>query len=167
MTVAKEEEEGAGDVVYLVRKEPGAEPQRVPRSKLRHRVVEKQCHPGITDDKNHYSYTMRYFTEKTTRHLKGEVEGSTDVVGAHGLTALPSGSGTKPAGFVVTAYIHSDNAAQHFKSSKSHHFFCEAAVWDIGWAWLHLGHLGLRGTGPRLVGHLTCFLPRLPPSFCR
>ena len=67
-----EEDEG-GRVVYLVRKEPGAEPQRVPRSKLRHRVAEKQCHPGITDD-----------------------------------TALPT---------------HSDNAAQHFKSSRNLHFF--------------------------------------------
>ena len=52
---------------------------------------------------------MRYFIEATTRHLKGEVEGSTDVLGAHGLTTLP---------------IHSDNAAQHFKSSKTLlHFF--------------------------------------------
>ena len=44
-----------GGAVYLVRKEPGAEPQSLPRSKLRHRVVEKQCHPGITDDKKHDS----------------------------------------------------------------------------------------------------------------
>ena len=51
---------------------------------------------------------MRYFIEKATRHLKGEVEGSTGVLGALGLTALP---------------IDSDIAAQHFKSSKSLHFF--------------------------------------------
>ena len=88
-----EEEEG-GDVVYLVRKEPGAEPQRMPRSKPRHRVVEKQCHPGITDD-----------------------------------TALPT---------------HSDNAAQHFKSSRNLHFFTKqlfgisggpgftSITWDFG-----------------------------------
>jgi len=107
-------------------------------------VVEKQCHPGITDDKKHYPYTMRHFIGKTIRHLKGEVEGSTDVVGAHGLTALRSGSGTKPAGFLVTAYIHSDNAAQHFKSSKSLHFFTQqlseisgglgftSVTWDFG-----------------------------------
>jgi hypothetical protein len=116
-------------VVYLVRKEPGAEPQRVPRSKLRHGVVEKQCHPGITDDKKHGSYTMRYFIEKTIRHLKGEVEGSTGVVGAHGLTTLPT---------------HSDNAAQHFRGSKSPHFFTKqlpgipgglgftSITWDFG-----------------------------------
>ena len=49
------EKEERGDVLYLVRKEPGAEPQRVPRSKPRHRVFEKQCHPGITDDKKNGS----------------------------------------------------------------------------------------------------------------
>ena len=72
---------------------------------------------------------MRYFTEKTIRHLKGEVEGSTGVVGDHGLTALS---------------IHSDKAAQHFKSSKSLHFFTKklpgisgrpgfaSIIWDFG-----------------------------------
>ena len=37
--------------VYLVRREAGDDAVPVARSRLRHRVIVKQCHPVISDDK--------------------------------------------------------------------------------------------------------------------
>ena len=113
-----EGEEG-GVVVYLIRNEPGAEPQRVPRSKPWHRVAEKQHHPGITDVKKHGSYTMRNFTEKTTRHPKGEVEGSTGVMGVHGLTTYNPAHPQRQRGPAL-------------QEQEEPSFLYETAVWDIG-----------------------------------
>ena len=92
----------------------------VARSKLRHRVFIKQCHAGVSDDKTHDSWSMRCFVEKTIEHLKEQ-----GAVKDHKLKVL---------------CVHSDNAAQHFKSSKSLHYFSkqlegmgfESILYDFG-----------------------------------
>ena len=111
------EEDGEEDV-YLVRREAGADPVPVARSRLRHRVIEKQCHPVISDDKTHDSYAMQCFVAKVIQHLKGDAPGGSDnVILKQGLTSL---------------CIHSDNAKQHFKSSKSIYFFTKQLVGGSG-----------------------------------
>jgi len=94
--------------------------ETVARSKLRHRVFIKQCHAGVSDDKTHDSWSMRCFVEKTIEHLKEQ-----GAVKDHKLKVL---------------CVHSDNAAQHFKSSKSLHYFSkqlegmgfESIIYDFG-----------------------------------
>jgi hypothetical protein len=62
---AEEEEEEEYEVVGFDKKIT-----TVPRSKLRHRVLVKQCHAGVSDDKKHDSWSMRCFVAKTVEHLK-------------------------------------------------------------------------------------------------
>ena len=62
-----------------------------------------------SDDKTHDSYAMQCFVAMAIRHLKGDA---------------PGGSGNLPFKQGLTSLcIHSGNAAQHFKSSKSINFF--------------------------------------------
>ena len=104
--------------VYLVRREAGDDAVPVARSRLRHRVIVKQCHPVISDDKTHDSHAMQCFDAKAIQHLKGDAPGGSDnVTLKQGLTSL---------------CIHSDNAKQHFKSSKSIYFFTKQLVGGSG-----------------------------------
>ena len=124
----------------------------VPRSDLRHRVFTKQAHAGVTGDKKHdrylillrcllvlfchdrnlishcafHSYSMRFFVAKAIKQLKEKTgENGDSIWDSQLLTAL---------------YLHSDNAAQHFKSSKSLHWLSKqivdmglkSVVWDFG-----------------------------------
>ena len=123
--------------VYLVRREAGDDAVPVARSRLRHRVIEKQCHPVISDDKTHDSYAMQCFVAKVIQHLKGDApDGSVNVISKQGLTSLR---------------IHSDNAKQHFKSSKSIYFFTKQLVGGERRVRLHFDHVGLWRAWPRLV----------------
>ena len=93
---------------------------------LRHRVIVRRS----SDDQTHDSYAMQCFVAKIIQHLKGDVPGgSVSVIFKQGLTSL---------------CIHSDNAAQHFKSSRGIYFFTKQLVggseesgftsitWDFG-----------------------------------
>jgi hypothetical protein len=71
----------------------------LPRKVLRHRVVIKEAHVGVTEDKKHDTYSMRYFVKATVDELK-----TSGVFEKERFTVL---------------CVHSDNASQHFKSSNS------------------------------------------------
>jgi len=77
--------------------------QRVPRKALRHRSSVQQAHVGITADPTHDSYSMRTFVGAFLKHLRGQ-----GILKAQDLRALA---------------VHSDNASQHFKSSKTLKWF--------------------------------------------
>lgn len=69
------------------------------RSDLRHRVLKTMASIGVSDDPSHDSYAMRHFVESTFSMLHE--------------------SGTLSNEKIHALAVHSDNAAQHFKSSKS------------------------------------------------
>ena len=102
----------------------------MPGTRPRHRVIVKQCHPAISDDKTRDSYAMQCFVAKVIQHQKGDAPSGSDyVILRQGLASL---------------CIHSDNAAQHFKSSMGIYFFTKQLVggseesgftsitWDFG-----------------------------------
>ena len=108
---------------YLVRREAGDDAVPVARSRLRHRAIVKQCNAAN-------SYALQCFVAKAIQHMKGDAPGgSGNAILKEGLTSL---------------CIHGDNAAQHFKSSKSTYFFTKQLVglsgefgftpntWDFG-----------------------------------
>lgn len=97
-------------------------------------MIEQQAHIGITGDKKHDSHSMRHFITDTVNNLK-----STGIFDREQFTVL---------------CFHSDNASQHFKSSKSLHWLsCQlqmehlmtddevqalgfrSALWDFGCPW--------------------------------
>jgi hypothetical protein len=109
---------GAVDV-YRVRDAKGAV-HEVPRNELRVRVMIKEAHAGVTGDKIHDSYSMRFFVAKMVKALRDK-----GVLARNKITVL---------------CVHSDNAAQHFKSSKSLHWLSRqlfemgftSVLWDFG-----------------------------------
>ena len=111
---------GAVDV-YRVRDAKGAV-HEVPRNELRVRVMIKEAHAGVTGDKIHDSYSMRFFVAKMVKALRDK-----GVLARNKIT-------------VLCVHMHSDNAAQHFKSSKSLHWLSRqlfemgftSVLWDFG-----------------------------------
>jgi hypothetical protein len=104
-----------GDI-YAVENSTGNK-EKVHRKLLRHRVYIQQCHAGVTADKQHDSWSMQFFVTKTIEHLRAQ-----GTIANQKLRAL---------------CVHSDNAKQHFKSSKSLFYFTsklgfESALWDFG-----------------------------------
>jgi hypothetical protein len=105
--------------VYRVRDAKGAV-HEVPRNELRVRVMIKEAHAGVAGDKIHDSYSMRFFVAKTVKALRDK-----GVLARNKITVL---------------CVHSDNAAQHFKSSKSLHWLSRqlfemgftSVLWDFG-----------------------------------
>ena len=92
----------------------------VPRNELRQRVMVKEAHAGVTGDKTHDSYSMRFFVAKMVGALKAR--------------------GVLTKEIITVLAVHSDNAAQHFKSSKSVHWLTKqieamgfaSVLWDFG-----------------------------------
>ena len=91
------------------------------RARLRHRVVYTKSFVGVTGDRKHDSYSMRYFVKKEFEALTSD--------------------GTFERERITKIATHSDNAAQHFKSVKSlswyttlfddyHHI--DSLLWDFG-----------------------------------
>lgn len=80
----------------------------------------KEAHAGVTGDKTHDSYSMRFFVTKMVRALKDK--------------------GVLTNELITVLALHSDNAAQHFKSSKSLHWLTKqieemgfvSVIWDFG-----------------------------------
>jgi hypothetical protein len=70
-----------------------------PRAQLRHRVLVTRAFVGITGDKDHDSYAMQHFCNRMMQTLHKE-----SVLATQHITRF---------------HVHSDNAAAHFKSSKS------------------------------------------------
>jgi hypothetical protein len=109
---------GAVDV-YRVRDAKGVV-HEVPRNELRLRVMIKEAHAGVTGDKTYDSYSMRFFVAKMVKALRDK-----GVLARNKITVL---------------CVHSDNAAQHFKSSKSLHWLSTqlremgltSVLWDFG-----------------------------------
>ena len=68
---------------------------------------------------------MRHFVAESVRHLRGQTVRGTPLFEAQMITRL---------------FLHSDNAAQHFKSSKSLHWLSKqmkdmgfiSVMWDFG-----------------------------------
>jgi hypothetical protein len=68
---------------------------------------------------------MRHFVAESIRHLRGQTVGGIPLFEAQMITRL---------------FLHSDNAAQHFKSSKSLHWLSKqmkdmgfvSVMWDFG-----------------------------------
>jgi len=73
---------------------------------------------------------MRHFVAESIRHLRGQTVGGTPLFEAQMITRL---------------FLHSDNAAQHFKSSKSLHLAIEAKERHG----LYFGDLELRSSWAR------------------
>ena len=71
------------------------------------------------------SYSMRHFVAAAVSHLKEQTVGGVSLFEAQQLKRL---------------FVHSDNAAQHFKSSKSLHWLSKqihdmgflSVLWDLG-----------------------------------
>ena len=94
------------------------------RSTLRHRVLYQQCFVGVTGDRKHDSYSMRHFSQEEWAWLV-----------AHDVIATQK---------ITTVATHSDNAAQHFKSSKTLCWYTswlaaapgaegiKSSLWDFG-----------------------------------
>jgi len=110
---------------YFVEDAKG-ELHQISRSDLRHRVFVKQAHAGVTGDKKHDSYSMRHFVATAVKHLK-------DQRGCDARSIWTSQ-------LLTVLCVHSDNAAQHFKSSKSLHWLSKqiegmgykSVLWDFG-----------------------------------
>ena len=114
-----------GDGSYSVDGSKGEGRKVVQRVCLRHRVLVQHVFVGITDDGKHDSYSMQKFSEQEFKWLVDN-----DILKTQMITVLAQ---------------HSDNAAQHFKSSKSMSWFTKLAeehtalygqvissVWDFG-----------------------------------
>ena len=105
--------------MYVVRDAAGEETTH-PRAKLRHRVKHTEAYTGVSGDTRHDSYAMRAFVETMLGDLK-----SRGVLASEKLTVLAN---------------HSDNASQHFKSTKSLNWLTNlsseygftAKYWDFG-----------------------------------
>ena len=69
------------------------------RRDLRHRLEVQECHASVSNDKKHGSYAMRKYVSNAISKLQ-----SWGILNDQALDML---------------CIHSDNASQHFKSSKS------------------------------------------------
>jgi hypothetical protein len=121
--VIQKPESDDGD--YVLQRDDGTE-ETLPRKVLRHRVVKKQAHVGVTGDNKHDTYSMRHFIIETVKNIK--ISGTFD-----------------SENFTVLCF-HSDNAAQHFKSSNSINWLSQqllsdtdietlgfkSALWDFG-----------------------------------
>ena len=64
---------------------------------MRHRVFVKQAHLGVTGDKRHDSYSMRFFVKAAMGHLSKQTVGGEPLLEHEMITLLT---------------VHSDNAAQ-------------------------------------------------------
>lgn len=93
----------------------------VPRSELRLRWWRKRAFVGVTDDMKHDSLLMQNFFNQALDKLQAD-----GTVASNGIRSL---------------HVHSDNAAQHFKSAKSmnwltrqlhHRDWVKSATWDFG-----------------------------------
>jgi hypothetical protein len=82
--------------------------------------VIKEAHAGVTGDKTHDSYSMRFFVAKVVKTLRNK-----GVMAGNKITVL---------------CVHLKNAAQHFKSSKSLYWLSRQlfemgftpVLWDFG-----------------------------------
>ena len=83
--------------------------ERIKRSDLRHRVRYKICIGHISDDKTHDSQAMQHFTSKELKWLEG-----------HMVAKFPEDI---PGGKIVRYHTKSDNAASHFKSTRSMNYY--------------------------------------------
>ena len=89
-----------GSIEYEVEYSDGQREFRQ-RSVLRHRCLKQEAHIGVSSDGKHDSYAMQHYVDAALVKLKPTI----DEQKIHALL------------------VHSDNAAQHFKSSKSLYYF--------------------------------------------
>ena len=87
-----------GNSGYIVENAQGTTAS-FPRQTLRHRVFYTKSFVGVTGDRKHDSYAMRHFVDKELQSLLD--------------------SGVIAREMIPHIATHSDNAAQHFKSTKS------------------------------------------------
>ena len=88
-----------GDTDWYLTENAGGMKEWRQRSILRRRVQVQECHASVSDDKTHDSFAMRRFVALALANLK-----SRGIIDSQGLRVLN---------------VHSDNASQHFKSSKT------------------------------------------------
>ena len=84
---------------YIVQKADGSVVSGVARARLRHRKLYTKAFFGVTDDSKHDSHAMRHFSGREFQALVDD--------------------GTVAREGIVRVVTHTDNAAQHFKSTKS------------------------------------------------
>ena len=89
-------------------------PLEIQRQYLRHRKLHTKAYFGVTDDKKHDSFAAQYFILATLRHLFD--------------TYVQTG-----VEHISSLLMHSDNAASHFKSSKTMYFLTTIAPTWLLW----------------------------------
>ena len=97
---------------YVVEDAAGVAHADVDRARLRHRVLYTKSFVGVTGDRKHDSYSMRYFVKREFEALTSD-----DTFERERITKIAT---------------HSDNAAQHFKSVKSLSWYTTASTTTPG-----------------------------------
>eukprot|EP00947_MAST-08B_sp_MAST-8B-sp1_P003300 g3300.t1 len=128
------------DVEFCVVATDDGKQHTVERAVLRHRVERTHAFAGISDDRKHDSASMQHFVRKS-------------------LAWLESKSEDFKKEDIKVLNVHSDNAAQHFKSTKSIHFFTSLKRYGGTWSFGAPGHG--KGIWDGLAGMFKTFVRNL------